>query len=113
MSKEDNAFGLDKIITKISRIEVPDLSNEHLSDKGEKVQKPDYKSEEKKHIHFITISMLYGLASCACAIAIVIVLHLIFPKHWRWLEHEEIMNLKSIFVSGVGGAILAKFDNKF
>lgn len=47
MSKEDNVFGLDKIITKISQIEVPDLSNEHLSDKGEKVQKPDYKSEEK------------------------------------------------------------------
>ena len=45
MSKEDN--GLDKIITKISQIEVPDLSNEHLSDKGEKVQKPDYKSKEK------------------------------------------------------------------
>ena len=32
MSKEDNR--LDKIITKISQIEVPDLSNEHLSDKG-------------------------------------------------------------------------------
>ena len=111
MSKEDNL--LDKIITKISQIEVPDLSNEHLSDKGEKVQKPDYKSKEKKHIHFITISMLYGLALCACTIAIVIVLHLILPKHCRWLEHEEVMNLKSIFVSGVGGAILAKFANKF
>lgn len=113
MSKEDNVLGLDKIITKISQIKVPDLSNEHLSDKGEKVQKPDYKSQEKKHIHIITIGMLYGLALCACAIAIVIVLHLTLPKHHRWLEHEEVMNLKSIFVSGVGGAILAKFANKF
>lgn len=112
MSKEDNVFESDKI-TKISQIKVPDLSNEHLSDKGEKVQKPDYKSEEKKHIHIITIRMLYVLASCACAIAIVIVSHLILPKHCRWLEHEEVMNLKSIFVSGVGGAILAKFANKF
>ena len=63
------------------------ISPEQLSDKGEKVQKPDYKSEEKKHIHFITIRMLYGLASCACTIAIVIVLHLILPKHCRWLEN--------------------------
>ena len=40
MSEENNAFELDKIITKISQIEVPDLSNEHLSYKGQRVQKP-------------------------------------------------------------------------
>lgn len=57
--------------------------------------------------------MLYVLALCAYAIAIVTVLNLILPKPCRWLEHEEVMNLKSIFVSGVGGAILAKFANKF
>lgn len=113
MSEENNGLELDKIITKISQIEVPDLSNEHLSYKGQRVQKPDYKGEEKRHIHIITIRMLYGLALCACLIAIVIVSHLILPKHCRWLEHEEVMNLKSIFVSGVGGAILAKFANKF
>lgn len=70
------------------------------------------KENEKKHIHWLTIMLLYGLVVFAVIIAVVVLWHLVVPEYLRWLKPNEIISLKSIFVSGVGGAILAKFGNK-
>lgn len=106
----------DDDFSKISNLEVsiPELKKELLSDTAKCVFTPDQqrKEHEKKHIHNLTIVLLWGLAMFATIIAFVVMLHLIFPKKWRWLTSEDVMGLKSIFVSGIGGAILAKFGNK-
>lgn len=89
-------------------------NNGDISEKAKEVLTPDEKRKEneKKHIHLLSIGLLYILAFCAVVIALVVVSHLVLSEKHRWLTPIEIINLKSIFVSGVGGAILAKFGNK-
>lgn len=95
------------------KVNIPS-SNDEVSEKAKEVLTPDEKRKEneKTHIHRLSIGLLYVLASCAVVIALVVVSHLVLPEKYRWLTPIEIINLKSIFVSGVGGAILAKFGNK-
>lgn len=98
------------------RIEdVADTPNDgDVSEKAKEVLTPDEKRKEteKTHIHWLSIVLLYVLVLCAVAIALVVVLHLVLPEKRRWLKSEEVISLKSIFISGAGGAILAKFGNK-
>lgn len=100
--------------SKIDKIKIDVNQKEDLSDTAKNVFTPDEqrRESEKKHIHKLTIILLWGIVFSACIIGLVVVLHLVFPECLRWLSKEEVMNLKSIFVSGVGGAILAKFGNK-
>lgn len=88
--------------------------NVPLSDVGEEILNPDKKRDdrEKNQFHWVKIVFIWVLAICIIIIAIVLVLHLILPTERRWLSQDEVMTLKSIFVSGVGGAILGKFGNK-
>lgn len=67
---------------------------------------------KKKHLHWVKITFIWLIFGCVIITRVVVILHLIFPESCRWLPKDEIMNLKSMLVSGIGGAILTKFGNK-
>lgn len=102
------------------KINIDDIKNispnvdKNISPEAEDIFSPDQErnESEKQHFHNIKIFFLWSFMIGIAIIGFVILLHLILPEKCRWLPSNDIMNLKSILISGVGGAILTKFGNK-
>ena len=53
---------------------------------------------------------LIGVALIGIAAALIVwLVHILIPTDWQWLEKERIERLQDFFLSGVSGALFAKF----
>lgn len=85
----------------------------NLSLQAKEITVPDFiEKSSKTNFHWAKIVLLWLFIGIVITIAIVVVLNMILPKGQRWLTIEEVTNLKSLLLSGIGGVIVGKFGEK-